>query len=111
VRYSLHVAPQICGAACNTAHWVRYSRDRCDHFIRWNGGRDKALLATETPTKKHQAMTAQQYLLNQAEHCRRSAEDNADPFLAEELRRLADEFERKARIPLVVWRRRPPEAA
>ena len=56
-------------------------------------------------------MTAQQYLLSQAEHCRRSAEDNADPFLADELRRLADEFERKARIPLIVWRRGTSQAA
>lgn len=41
-------------------------------------------------------MTAQQYLLSQAEHCRRSASDQADPFVAEALRRLAEEFERKA---------------
>jgi hypothetical protein len=42
-------------------------------------------------------MTAQQYLLSQAEHCRRTAEDSSDPFVAEELRRLAAEFERRAR--------------
>lgn len=42
-------------------------------------------------------MTAQQYLLSQAEHCRRSAEDAADAFVAEQLRRLAEDFERKAR--------------
>lgn len=41
-------------------------------------------------------MTAQRYLLSQAEHCRRSADDHGDPFVAAELRRLADEFERKA---------------
>jgi len=41
-------------------------------------------------------MTAQQYLLSQAEHCRRSATDQADPFVAEALRQLAEEFERKA---------------
>lgn len=41
-------------------------------------------------------MTAQQYLLSQAEHCRRSASDQADPFVAEALRQLAEEFERKA---------------
>lgn len=41
-------------------------------------------------------MTAQQYLLSQAEHCRRSAADQADPFVAEALRKLAEEFERKA---------------
>jgi len=42
-------------------------------------------------------MTAQEYLLNQAEHCRRAAEDASDPFVAEELSRLAAEFEQKAR--------------
>jgi len=41
-------------------------------------------------------MTAQQYLLSQAEHCRRSASDQADPFVAEALRKLAEDFERKA---------------
>jgi hypothetical protein len=41
-------------------------------------------------------MTATQYLQNQAEHCRRAADDAADPFVAEELRRLAAEFERRA---------------
>ena len=42
-------------------------------------------------------MTAQQYLLSQAEHCRRAAGDAADPFAAEELFRLAATFERQAR--------------
>jgi hypothetical protein len=42
-------------------------------------------------------MTAQQYLLSQAEHCRRTAADTSDPFVAEELKRLAAEFERRAR--------------
>jgi hypothetical protein len=41
-------------------------------------------------------MTSQQYLLSQAEHCRRVAQGASDPFVAEELQRLADEFERKA---------------
>jgi len=41
-------------------------------------------------------MTAQQYLLSQAEHCRRVAQGASDPFVAEELQRLANEFERKA---------------
>lgn len=49
-------------------------------------------------------MTAQQYLLSQAEHCRRSASDQADPFVAEALRQLAEEFERKAENELP----RPP---
>lgn len=44
-------------------------------------------------------MTAQRYLLSQAEHCRRSADAHGDPFVAAELRRLADEFERKAQGP------------
>ena len=42
-------------------------------------------------------MTAQQYLLSQAEHCRRTAADSSDPFVADELKRLAAEFERRAR--------------
>jgi hypothetical protein len=42
-------------------------------------------------------MTAQQYLLSQAEHCRRTAEDSSDPFVAAELQRLAAMFEQKAR--------------
>ena len=41
-------------------------------------------------------MTAQQYLLSQAEHCRRTADDSSDPFIAEQLRRLAEMFQRKA---------------
>jgi len=42
-------------------------------------------------------MTSQQYLLNQAEHCRRAAFDAADGFIAEELKNLAHEFEKMAR--------------
>lgn len=42
-------------------------------------------------------MTAQQYLLSQAEHCRRAAGDATDPYTAEELLRLAETFERQAR--------------
>jgi len=41
-------------------------------------------------------MTAQQYLLSQAEHCRRTAGDTTDPFIADELLRLAETFERQA---------------
>lgn len=41
-------------------------------------------------------MTAQQYLLSQAEHCRRTAGDTNDPFIAEDLLRLAETFERQA---------------
>jgi hypothetical protein len=43
-------------------------------------------------------MTAQQYLLSQAEHCRRTAAETSDPFVAEELKRLAAEFERSAQV-------------
>jgi hypothetical protein len=43
-------------------------------------------------------MTAQQYLLSQAEHCRRAAADANDAFVAEELKRLAAEFERRAKM-------------
>lgn len=43
-------------------------------------------------------MTAQQYLLSQAEHCRRTADETGDPFVAAELRRLAAEFERSAQV-------------
>ena len=42
-------------------------------------------------------MTAQQYLLREAERCRRRAGEQVDRFVAEALGRLADEFERKAR--------------
>ncbi len=45
-------------------------------------------------------MTSREYLLNQAEHCRRTAEDSSDRFVAEELKRLASEFEEKARKAL-----------
>jgi hypothetical protein len=41
-------------------------------------------------------MTAKQILLSESLYCRRRAADCADPFLAEELRRLADGFERTA---------------
>lgn len=43
-------------------------------------------------------MTAQQYLLSQAEHCRHTAAGTNDPFMAEELKRLASEFERRAHV-------------
>jgi hypothetical protein len=43
-------------------------------------------------------MTAQQYLLSQAEYCRRTAADTNDPFVAEELKQLAAEFERRAQV-------------
>jgi hypothetical protein len=42
-------------------------------------------------------VTAQQFLQSQAEHCRRAADDTADPFAAEALRRLAADFDRRAR--------------
>jgi hypothetical protein len=42
-------------------------------------------------------MNAQQYLLREAERCRRRAGEQVDRFVADALGRLADEFERKAR--------------
>jgi len=45
--------------------------------------------------------TAKQYLLNQAEHCRRAASDCGDPEIADELRRLAKRFEEEARVLLL----------
>src|SRR5262249_19965631 len=41
-----------------------------------------------------ETMTAKQFLLSESLYCRRRAADCADPFLAKELRRLADGFER-----------------
>jgi hypothetical protein len=43
----------------------------------WSKGRSKNKTARET------IMTAQQYLLSQAEHCRRTAPETADPFVAD----------------------------
>jgi hypothetical protein len=47
-------------------------------------------------TKNERTMTSQEYLLSQAEHCRRAADESADRFVAQELKRLAKEFEEKA---------------
>ena len=41
-------------------------------------------------------MTAQQYLQSQAELCRRTADDTADPLAAEDLRRRAVDLDRRA---------------
>jgi hypothetical protein len=41
-------------------------------------------------------MTSRDYLLSQAEHCRRTADESTDRFVAQELKRLAREFEEKA---------------
>ncbi len=42
-------------------------------------------------------MTSRDYLLSQAEYCRRAAADTADRFVAQELKSLAHEFEAMAR--------------
>jgi hypothetical protein len=42
-------------------------------------------------------MTSREYLLSQAEYCRRAAADTADRFVAQELKRLAQVFEGMAR--------------
>jgi hypothetical protein len=41
-------------------------------------------------------MTARQFLLTESTYCRERAAGCADRFIAEELRRLAEEFERTA---------------
>jgi len=41
-------------------------------------------------------MTARQFLLSESSYCRERAANCADPFLAEELRRLAECFEQTA---------------
>ena len=46
-------------------------------------------------------MTSREYLLSQAEHCRRTADESADRFVAQELKRLAKEFEEKAQHPVI----------
>jgi hypothetical protein len=46
-------------------------------------------------------MTSQEYLLSQAEYCRRRADESIDRFVAQELERLAREFEEKARAECV----------
>jgi hypothetical protein len=56
-------------------------------------------------------MTAQQYLLTQAEFCRRAANESADPLHAEELIRLAKEFEANALAPAGWNNRGDPRAA
>jgi len=41
-------------------------------------------------------MTARQFLLTESTHCRERAAGCADRYIAEELRRLAEQFERTA---------------
>jgi hypothetical protein len=41
-------------------------------------------------------MTARQILLSESSYCRERAAGCADPYIAEELRRLAEQFERTA---------------
>ena len=48
-------------------------------------------------TREAPSLTVQQYLQSQAEHCRRTADDTADPLAAEELRRRAADLEHRAR--------------
>ena len=44
-------------------------------------------------------MTARQFLLNESLYYRRKADGCADPFIAVELRRLAEAFEKNADAP------------
>ena len=50
-----------------------------------------------TPPPEDPPVTAQQYLQSQAELCRRTADDIADPLAAEELRRRAVTLDERAR--------------
>jgi hypothetical protein len=45
---------------------------------------------------RRKTMTAHQYLLRQAEFCRRTASQSPDPYIAEELYKLAKQFELNA---------------
>jgi hypothetical protein len=50
------------------------------------------------------AMTAKEYLLSEGEYCRWQAARCADPFIAGELRRLAECFEQTATArPAAKW--------
>lgn len=55
-------------------------------------------------------MTSREYLLSQAEYCRRAAADCADRFVAQELKRLAHEFEAMAKGMLSAIAPRPQTA-
>lgn len=55
-------------------------------------------------------MTSRDYLLSQAEHCRRTADESTDSFVVQELNRLAREFEERA-YPAVVGSPRGVETA
>jgi hypothetical protein len=46
--------------------------------------------------QEEDAMTARQFLLSESSYCRARAAGCADRFIAEELRRLAEQFERTA---------------
>lgn len=49
-----------------------------------------------TTNQKEHAMTARQFLLSESSYCRKRAADCTDRYIAEELRRLAEQFERTA---------------
>jgi hypothetical protein len=50
------------------------------------------LSAAHNNAEKH-VMTARQFLLSESNYCRKRAAGCADPFIAQELRRLAEKFE------------------
>ena|SRR5262245_49030209 len=56
----------------------------------------KRVVCALTAIKNEDTMTARQFLLTESTYCRERAAGCADRFIAEELRRLAEEFERTA---------------
>jgi hypothetical protein len=61
----------------------------------WTGARRVDERADDKP-REAPRLTAQQYLQSQAELCRRTADDTADPLAAEQLRQRAVDLERRA---------------
>jgi hypothetical protein len=69
----------------------------CDRKFAWEHSALQPRYACGSgTTEKKREMTAKQYLLNEGVYCRWRAARSADPFIADELRRLAERFERTA---------------
>jgi hypothetical protein len=70
-----------------------------------NQGRARALLAAHNNEEEH-VMSARQFLLRESNYCRKRAAGCADPFIAQELRRLAEKFELTAIAMDSAWPRK-----
>jgi len=55
-------------------------------------------------------MTARQFLLSESNYCRQRATACPDPFIAEELRRLAECFEQTAEAAQSAFKDEPPQS-